>query len=243
MIPPGHEIQAVTFDVGGTLLTPEPSVGGVYARAAARHHNIQIPPELLDSRFREAWRRAQSFQHTRDDWERLVDEVFEGLVPRPPRETFFDELYAEFGRASAWRVFDDVLPTLETLAARGIDLGIISNWDDRLRPLLRELRLNRYFTAVIISCETGFAKPSCVAYEEALRQLGCPAHGVLHIGDSMREDFAGATAAGLHALHLRRDAPPSDLQIQSLQDILPWLTAPTVRFPGRGPANFLTPDG
>ena len=32
----GH-IQAVTFDVGGTLIRPWPSVGHVYAEVAARH--------------------------------------------------------------------------------------------------------------------------------------------------------------------------------------------------------------
>lgn len=218
-----NPIQAVCFDVGGTLLTPTPSVGEVYARVAARHGSTGLPPARLEQRFAEAWRKRRPFQHHREDWQRLVDDVFDGLVPEPPSRTFFEELYREFGFPRAWRVFDDVLPTLETLAAKGMDLAIVSNWDERLRPLLEGLRLDRYFNAVVISCEIGFVKPSPVIFEEALRRLGHPASAVLHVGDALHEDFAGAIGAGLRALHLRRDATARDLQIQSLTEIQTWI--------------------
>lgn len=222
-MPRKSSIQAVTFDVGGTLITPTPSVGEIYARIAAGHGFARIAPDLLETRFAEAWRKVRPFQHRREDWERLVDAVFEGLVPHPPSETFFDALYREFSFPRAWRLFDDVLPTLESLAAQGVDLGIVSNWDERLRPLLEELRLDRYFDSIVISCETGFIKPSQVIFEESLRQLGHPTSAVLHVGDALREDFTGAIGAGLQALHLRRDAPSRDLQIRSLSEIPAWI--------------------
>lgn len=218
-------IQAVTLDVGGTLITPHPSVGAVYARVAARHHAPALPTAELDRRFLQAWEGSRPFGYSRDSWASLVDEVFDGLLPRPPSETFFGELYEEFTRASAWRLFDDVLPALESLAGHGLDLGIVSNWDERLRPLLGALRLDRYFNCLVISCEAGFPKPSPVIFQEALRQLGRPASAVLHVGDALREDFAGAMAAGLPALHLQRDAAPHDGQIRSLTEILPWILA------------------
>lgn len=218
-------IEAVTFDVGGTLITPAPSVGAIYARVASRHGVPGLGAELLDRRFKEVWAKSRPFQHGRDDWSRLVDRVFEGLAPEPPSRTFFPDLYAEFGRADAWRVFDDVVPTIEALAGIGVDLGIISNWDDRLRPLLRDLRLDRYFNSILVSCETGFAKPSPVIYQEALRRLGRPAAAVLHVGDELQDDFAGATTAGFSALHLRRETPPADLQIQSLREVAARLGA------------------
>ncbi len=218
-MPAPSDIQAVTFDVGGTLLHPEPSVGHVYARVARQHGGPELDPGLLNQRFQAAWRDAQPFTHGRDDWQQLVDRVFQALLPRPPSSTFFPELYEEFARSSAWNVFPDVIPTLELLAGAGLDLGIISNWDERLRPLLRDLRLDRYFNCIVVSCEAGFAKPSPVIYEAALRQLGCPASAALHVGDGLREDFAGAICAGFEALHLRRDAPTRDLQIQTLADL------------------------
>lgn len=213
-------IAAVTFDVGGTLLAPQPSVGAVYARVAARHGHPDCSPGTLDRRFREAWQRSGgSFHQSRSNWERLVDEVFAGLVDPPPSQSFFPQLYAEFARPTAWHIFEDVIPTLEALAGRGLDLGVISNWDERLRPLLKALRLDRYFASITVSCEAGFAKPSPVIFEEALRSLGQPAAAVLHVGDSLIDDFAGATGAGLAALHLRRDAPSADRQIRTLLDL------------------------
>ncbi len=212
-------IEAVTFDVGGTLIAPHPSVGAIYARIAARHGTQGLSADMLNRRFSEVWKQSRPFHHGREDWARLVDRVFEGLVPRPPSETFFPELYAEFAQVSAWQIFDDVIPTIEALAGIGLDLGIISNWDDRLRPLLRDLRLDRYFNSILVSCETGFAKPSPVIYQEALRRLGRPASAVLHVGDELQDDFAGATTAGFSALHLRRETPSADLQIQSLREV------------------------
>lgn len=215
---PSH-IEAVTFDVGGTLIAPYPSVGAIYARVAARHGTPGLSPEVLNRRFADAWRHARPFHHGREEWSRLVDRVFAGLVPILPSQSFFPDLYTEFGRVEAWQVYEDVVPTIEALAGIGIDLGIISNWDDRLRPLLRDLRLDRYFSSILVSCETGFAKPSPVIYQEALRRLGRPAAAVLHVGDELQDDFAGATTAGFSALHLRRETPSADLQIQSLKEV------------------------
>jgi putative hydrolase of the HAD superfamily len=238
-----HPIKAVTFDVGGTLVVPHPSVGEVYCRIASQHGVRGLSPEMLEKRFRQAWDAARGFPQRREEWEALVDEVFTGLADPLPSQTFFGELYDEFRRARAWKVLPEVIPTLEALAALGVDLGVVSNWDERLRPLLAELRLDRYFTCFAISCEAGFAKPSPVIFQEALRQLGSPAASVLHVGDALREDFAGAMSAGLAALHLRRDAPSSDLQIRSLEEVVDWVTRSGTGRPGGKSQKFLTPDG
>ncbi len=102
---------------------------------------------------------------------------------KPPSETFFPELYERFGEPEAWRVFEDVTPAIDALASRGISLGIISNWDERLPPLLDGLGLSKYFEAVVISCEAGFPKPSPVIFEHAARKLGVAPEFILHVGD------------------------------------------------------------
>ena len=199
-------ISAVTFDVGGTLIEPWPSVGHVYAEAAARYGARNIPAELLNERFKTTWRTQKDFAHTREAWSALVDETFRGLCARPPSETFFDELYEHFAQPAAWRVFDDVLPVLDRLATQGVRLGIISNWDERLRLLLHRLHLENYFEAIVISCEVGFPKPSPVIFEHAAEKLGLPPAAILHVGDSLEMDVAGANLAGFGARRIRRGA-------------------------------------
>ncbi|HXR07525.1 MAG TPA: HAD family hydrolase [Candidatus Acidoferrum sp.] len=133
-MPGAVPIRAITLDVGGTLLQPWPSVGHVYAEVAARH-GLQISPKDLNRRFAAAWRAKKDFSHTQSGWSALVDQTFAGLVGTPPSRSFFPALYAAFSSPSAWRVYDDVLPCLEQWRRRGLKLGAISNWDDRLRPL------------------------------------------------------------------------------------------------------------
>ena len=53
-------IKAVTFDAGGTLIKPWPSVGHVYAEAAAGH--ARIAPERLNERFAAVWQGAAAVQ-------------------------------------------------------------------------------------------------------------------------------------------------------------------------------------
>src|SRR5262245_21359708 len=129
-------IRGVTFDVGGTLIEPWPSVGHIYAAVAREHGFPNLQPEILNRQFASVWQAKKNFDHSQAAWRKLVDATFAGLVTGT--ETLFPELYKRFGQAAAWRTFDDVAPSLERLRRRGLKLGIISNWDERLRPLLGE---------------------------------------------------------------------------------------------------------
>ena len=196
-------IRAVTFDAGGTLIEPWPSVGHVYADIAARH-GVHADPAKLNERFAQSWRAKQGFDYSRAHWLSLVEEAFGGIAP--VSGGMFDSIYNHFKLATPWRVFEDVAPVLNELKARGLKLAIISNWDERLRPLLRELELDRHFDVMIISIEAGAHKPERKIFAEALRQLNLRPDEALHIGDGLREDVEGARGAGMRALLLDRAA-------------------------------------
>ena len=214
-------IHAVTFDVGGTLIEPWPSVGHVYAEVAANRGIANLTPEELQRRFVTAFHRRARPLHSAEDWAEIVDETFAGLVTELPSKTFFPELYERFAQAAAWRIYPDVEPTLGALAGRGLKLGVISNWDDRLRPLLSALGLADSFETIIVSCEAGASKPATAIFQKAAEQLGVPPHTILHVGDSFAMDVEGARTAGLKAVQIERKAPPAQHgQITSLGDLL-----------------------
>ena len=204
---PRLRIRAVTFDVGGTLIECWPSVGHIYAEVAARHGHPRLAPSLLNPRFKAAWEAFKDFRHTRSHWSDLVDSTFGDLIEPSPSQTFFPELFERFTEPDAWHIYADVIPALEGLCSRGLKLGIISNWDHRLRPLLRRLKLDSYFETVIISCEFGACKPAREIFAAACASLGTAAEMTVHVGDSLEMDVLGARKAGLQALHLRRGAP------------------------------------
>jgi putative hydrolase of the HAD superfamily len=199
-------VRAVTFDVGGTLIDPHPSVGHVYAEMAASITGSQFDTDLLERRFRAAWKAFPRQLHSAADWAELVDEVFRDLVHTPPSRSFFPQLYARFSEPDVWRVHDDVLPTLECLRHDGIRTAALSNWDERLRPLLQRLRLAQYFDPIIVSCEVGTAKPDPAIFHHAAAALDLPPECILHVGDDPSLDLA-ASRAGFQAVLIDRNHP------------------------------------
>ncbi len=200
--------RAIFFDVGGTLLQPWPSVGAVYARVGERH-GITGNAAEIEQRFREAWRSVKATERgltssSKDWWRQLVYRA----VPQAT-EAYFEELYAAFTRAEAWRVFDDVPATLREARRRGLHVGVISNWDERLRPLLQNMRLTDW-DSITISCEVGVEKPGREMFAAALRAAGVAPGEALHVGDSAVEDVAGAVAAGMPVVLIDRTGAGHD---------------------------------
>ncbi len=213
-------VRCVTFDVGGTLIKPWPSVGHVYAEVAARH-GLVVEPEALNRQFASAWAEKRDFRYSITDWSQLVQQTFAGLSADPPSEQLFNDIYSYFATAASWHIFEDVEPCLREIKGRGFKLGIISNWDHRLGPLLRELKLEAYFDSIIISGEVGSQKPEPEIFHVASAQLNTPPGSILHIGDSSSEDVTGARAAGLQAILLARGKPMATLpSLQALPALI-----------------------
>jgi putative hydrolase of the HAD superfamily len=215
-----RRIEAVTFDVGGTLIGPWPSVGDVYAQVAAENDLGNVDPAVLNRQFQVAWAGRRNFNHSREGWLRIVQQTFAGIADSARIENCFDHFYRRFESAQVWRLYEDVLPVLEWLRHHGIKLAIISNWDERLRPLLDQLGLAGFFGVKVISCEVGEPKPSPLMFQKALNLLAVSAGATLHVGDSCNEDYAGAKRAGLAACLLTRGSQlPSEDRINSLLEL------------------------
>ena len=213
-------VKAVSFDVGGTLIEPWPSVGHAYAEVAGRH-GVQVEPDEVTSRFVNAWQSRGDFAYTKAAWAEIVDQSFAGLTTVLPSQTFFDELYHEFATSKPWQIYSDVLPTLEALGIRKMRLAVISNWDDRLRVLLESLAIAHQFEVVIVSAEVGHTKPLLEIFQTAAEALQLPPDDILHVGDSEKEDHQGALAAGFQSRWLCRDSTePIGHSITSLEDLL-----------------------
>src|SRR6185295_13089991 len=94
-------IRAVTFDVGGTLIEPWPSVGHVYAEVATKF-GMDVDPAALNRSFAAAWTAGCLTDYSRAAWRRLVDRTFIATQSAPPAEACFDAIYRRFAERSAW---------------------------------------------------------------------------------------------------------------------------------------------
>lgn len=117
--------------------------------------------------------------------------------------------------------FADAAPALRALRAGGLRLVVASNWDCSLPDVLAGAGLREEVDAVVSSAAVGAAKPDERLFRAALAAAGCEAGEAIHVGDSIGEDLAGATAAGIAALLVVRggDPPPGTPAIRSLAEL------------------------
>ncbi|NJL49872.1 MAG: HAD family hydrolase [Leptolyngbyaceae cyanobacterium SM2_5_2] len=217
----GYDIFAVApgdfLDAVGTLFGVAGSVGDIYANLA-QQHGINADPAMVNQAFYRAFKASPPMAfpgcapalipHQEYQWWRMVAQqtfssagVLDHFVDF---DQFFNDLYAHFATATPWVLYTDVLAALQRWQRRGIQLGLISNFDSRLYQVLEALQLTEYFQSVTISSEVGTAKPDPLIFATALKKHHCEASQAWHIGDSEQDDVEGAKAAGLRGIWLKR---------------------------------------
>ena len=225
--------KAVLFDVSGTLLRVEPSVGEVYAtyarpfgfKGSGKELNRLFHKEWINSGGIESLGEKSGEQAERDFWKSLVFQVFEHSGGLENFEHYFEIIYEAFARKDHWHVFDDVIDSgiLEKLKNSSITLGVVSNWDSRLHTILKGTGLAEYFDFILASAEVGSAKPDKKIFIEAIRRSGVKPAEVCHIGDDLRADIRGANSVGIEAILIDRNSKHeknSLATISSFQELL-----------------------
>ncbi len=230
------EVDAVFFDVGNTLIYPEPPVGEVYAEAL-REAGIPCEAPEVERQFEAAWQRLRAerdpatleYGTTEAEalswWRQVVAESFRPFGRPEDFESLFRRLWEHFASGMGWSIYEDVPETLAELRRREIGIGLISNWDIRLEKVLRDLGLWERFDWPVVSAAVGAEKPDPAIFRHALGRCAVPAERALHVGDSYEEDFLGARKAGLRAVLIRRDGAGTEGAevVSSLSEVLELL--------------------
>jgi putative hydrolase of the HAD superfamily len=227
-------LRAVTLDAAGTLIEVAEPVGETYARVAARH-GLHVNAATAEEGFRRAFGAAPPLAfpgasptrlgaHERAWWYAIVRQALGGAARGPALDACFEELYAHYATAAAWRVFPEIHGVLAALRARSLRLAVVSNFDGRLGPLLDGLGVGALVDSVIVSSHAGSAKPDPVIFGTALAALDVRAAETLHVGDQPVEDVLGARGAGLRAALVTGDRsppalPPGAVRLASLAEL------------------------
>ena len=121
--------------------------------------------------------------------------------------------------AAQFELYDDVLPVLDELRRSGLRLGLISNTSRDLGAFVRHFALD--VDAWLASGSYGKVKPSPLIFRAALELVGCEPEAALMVGDSPRDDIAGARTVGMRALLLDRAGvfPDALERIESLTEL------------------------
>jgi HAD superfamily hydrolase (TIGR01509 family) len=110
----------------------------------------------------------------------------------------------EYHRASnLWEyVPPDVIPALEAMRARGLQLVVVSNANGTLRAHMDRLRMTPLFDTVLDSADEGVEKPDPRFFRIALQRSGARPESTIHVGDLYHVDVVGARSAGLRGVLL-----------------------------------------
>ncbi len=91
---------------------------------------------------------------------------------------------------------DGAFETVRSLRRRGLEVGVVSNWDIGLTEQLERLGQAGLFSAIVTTAEAGAPKPEAAAFRLALERLRVDPSRALHVGDEPG-DREGAAAAGM----------------------------------------------
>lgn len=235
----GSSIRVVFFDAADTLFHVKGSVAEIYLHHAVQYGFSQTQESLpaIKQAFSRAFREApppifvanepaQLKQSERLWWFDVVHNVFYRVGMFERFDDFFDRIFEVFEDAGSWRLFPETLSTLVGLKESGMELGVISNFDSRLFPVMRGLGIADLFDTITISSLAQAAKPSTKIFQLALDKHAVDPEEALHVGDSLRDDVEGAGKAGLHAVLLDRQGNQRGSGIRaitSLDELIPLI--------------------
>jgi putative hydrolase of the HAD superfamily len=226
--------KAICFDMGYTLLMHAPTGPDLYQRvlaecgvdvglkalaeatAPAHEHYVRSVREGRD--FEASMAQALAF------WAEYNAIILSRLnVPVERHQALAERIYTTAWQPENWKIFPEVISTLEALRDEGIRMMIISNFVDTLRAVCELHQLAPFFEDIIASVDAGAMKPDPRIFGRALGRLGIAPEDTWHVGDNYWADVLGSRAVGMIPVLVdrQRTVPhPDCLVVHSLDELV-----------------------
>ncbi|MBI5276260.1 MAG: HAD-IA family hydrolase [Burkholderiales bacterium] len=179
-----EEVEAILFDLDGTLIDSAPDLGAAADKLRTDRGLPPLPLELY---------RPMAGAGARG----MLGVAF-GMTPDHPdfaayREEFFRNY--EQCMTERTREFDGIADLIGTLVSRRLPWGVVTNKSMRFAgPLTEQMPLFRTAGAVIGGDTTPHTKPHPEPLFEAARRLRVPPIRCIYVGDDERDVVAGKAA-------------------------------------------------
>ncbi len=213
---------AVLFDLGNTLAQyfERSEFPIILEQAIAEVQNFLRREGLLSVSPEAMWHRVQEENHEAPDHrvrslEGRLARIFQldacqasGVAPAMCR-CFMKPIFAR------GQCYEDTLPALQALRAKGLKTAIVSNtpWGSPgclWRAEVERLGLREYVDAVVFCTDVGWRKPAKQIFEFALEKLHALPQDCLFVGDHPRWDVVGPRTVGMEAVLIQRTGAAHD---------------------------------
>lgn len=220
-------IRAVTFDLDDTFWPIAPVIERAERQLWAwlEHHHPRVTQRLDNERLRELRESVMTdhpeLAHDLGAMRRMMLTL--AMRPAGCGPADIEQAYQVFFMArNEVQFFEDVHETL-TLLRGQYRLAAISNGNADIH----RTGLADHLELQVSASEVGSRKPAPAIFEHTLRRLDLEPFEVVHVGDDLETDVAGARRAGMHAVWLNRAGSPAGRQpvpiIRSLRELPDYL--------------------
>lgn len=219
------KIRAVLFDMGGTLVKPEPTPK-IFEKIL-KAHGINMSTERINIATEKAKEKLdikRMAELGENFWTNFNLIVLEYLEIKDNALTLAKAIDREWWEYADISLYPDALAVLHKLRERKVKIGIITNtFKYDLEKVLSKLNLKDFFDIEVTIDVAGRAKPEKEIFVYALNKLGLKPAEALFVGDEFESDYEGALKAGLNALLIDREnkIDKNIKKITSLKEILP----------------------
>jgi HAD superfamily hydrolase (TIGR01549 family) len=200
-------LRAVLFDVDFTLVKPGPDLGPEGYQVLGRRFGLELDPtRYAEARAAaiEAVERHPELDHDEEVWVLFTERIIRGMGGDSERAyECAVEMTRAWENAANFELYEDTLPVLAELRARGLKLGLVSNTGRDLDAFVSHHAL--VVDAAVGSGAHGKTKPHPAIFLSALDELGVRPQEAAMVGDSPDDDVAGARALGMQAFLVDRE--------------------------------------
>ena len=206
-----ESIKAVAFDAVGTLIYPTPTVIESYYLFGKKHGSLLTMDEVK-KKFEEANiiqkkidienNFLTSEDREMERWREIVTYVFDDVGDF---EKCFNELHDYFSFPESWPLCPGTKELLEYLNKRGVRTIVASNFDYRLKNIVKKTIIGKMCETVLVSSKLGCRKPHSDFFISICNELKLPKENILYVGDDFENDYQGAQTIGMPAILLDKN--------------------------------------
>eukprot|EP00218_Dolichomastix_sp_CCMP3274_P008852 CAMPEP_0170132970 /NCGR_PEP_ID=MMETSP0033_2-20121228/985_1 /TAXON_ID=195969 /ORGANISM="Dolichomastix tenuilepis, Strain CCMP3274" /LENGTH=241 /DNA_ID=CAMNT_0010368421 /DNA_START=96 /DNA_END=821 /DNA_ORIENTATION=+ len=216
LLPPAHTLEAVLFDIDGTLADSDP----LHLRVFQEYLPELGCTETIDHAF---FQKNISGRHN--------DDIFGRIFPDMPKERYAavaEEKEARFRKLAGESTIatKGLSELLEWIDKRGLKKAAVTNAPRANAELmLKGMGLESYFDMLVIGSECTHAKPHPLPYLLALRHLGVSAEKAICFEDSP-SGMRAAVSAGLATFGILSGQPREALEQEGAVECIKDFAAP-----------------